>query len=110
MFVLVIGFYGFNADLNPLNAIPLKCVSINDQECKVKSSIMNVNSNESLFYPYRILVNKGSISYNGNHNPYAELCVPHAVKRMNIKVFNPMSRINETHQISYIKLVHVNVD
>ena len=34
MFVVVIGFIGLNANVNPLNTIPLKCVSMNNQECK----------------------------------------------------------------------------
>ena len=37
----------------------LKCVSIDNQECKVRPEILNIiNSNEPLFYPYSILVNK----------------------------------------------------
>ena len=37
-----------------------KCISINDQECKIKSGIINVNSNEPSFYPYSIKINKCS--------------------------------------------------
>ena len=29
----------------------LKCVSMNNQECKVRPEIININSNEPLFYP-----------------------------------------------------------
>ena len=32
-----------------LNPIPLKCVSISNQECKVRPDMMNINSNESCF-------------------------------------------------------------
>ena len=60
---------------------------------------MNINSNEPLFYPYRILINK----YNGNcddiNNPYAKLCIPNVIKNINIKVFNLMSRNNERRHI-----------
>ena len=38
----------------------LKCVSMNNQECKVRPVVMNINSDESLFYLYSILVNKCS--------------------------------------------------
>ena len=75
----------------------LKCVSMSDQECKVRPAIININSNESLFYPYSVLVNKCSGSNNKINNPYAKLCVPKIVKDMNIKVFNLMSRTNEIH-------------
>ena len=33
------------------------------------------------------------------NDPYAKLCVPDIAKNMNVKVFNLMSRINETRQI-----------
>ena len=42
----------------------LKCVSINNQECKIRSKIIDVNSNEPTFYPYSIEVNKCSDSCN----------------------------------------------
>ena len=48
-----------------------KSVLMNNQECKVRPVIMNIKSNESSFYPYNILV----------------------------KVFNIMSRTNETRHI-----------
>ena len=33
---------------------PLKSVSVNNQECKRRSEIININSNEPSFYPYFI--------------------------------------------------------
>lgn len=38
---------GYNA-VNALNT--LKCVSMSNQECKVKTSMVNIKSNQSLFY------------------------------------------------------------
>ena len=72
-----------------------------NQECEIRPVIMNINSNESLFYPYNILVNKCSGSCNDINNSYAKLCIPDVVKNMNIKVFNLMSRINETRHVSW---------
>ena len=69
------------------------------QECKIRSEITNVNSNEPSFYPSSIKINKCSGSCNSINNPYAKLCVPHADKNINIKVFNLMSRSNETRPI-----------
>ena len=84
---------------NALNAIPLKCVSMNIQECKIRPKILNINSNEPSFFPDSILVNKCSGSCNNINNPYAKLCFPDVVKSMNVKVFNLMSRTNETCHI-----------
>ena len=36
---------------------------------------------------------------NNINDPYAEICVPDAVKDLNVKVFNLMSRTNETRHI-----------
>ena len=75
-------FFSCNiSSVNPLNvvslnAIPLKYVSINNQECKVRPEIININSNKPLFYPYSIKVNKCSGSCNDINDPYSKLCVP----------------------------------
>ena len=58
----------------------LKCVSMNNQECKVRPEILNISSNEPSFYPYSILVNKCSGSCNNINEPYAKLCIPNVVK------------------------------
>ena len=36
---------------NTLNAMPLKCVSMNNRECKIRPGMININSNEPSFYP-----------------------------------------------------------
>ena len=59
----------------------------------------STNANEAVFYPYSIKVNKCSGSCNNISNPYAKLCIPDVVKKINVKVFNLMSRINKTRQI-----------
>ena len=67
MFNVVIGFIGLN-----IKVIPLKCVSISNQECNVRPTIMNINKNEPLFYIYSILVNKCSVSFNNINDLYAK--------------------------------------
>ena len=44
-------FFGCNA---------LKCIVMNKKECKIRSEIIDVNSNELIFYPYSSDVNKCS--------------------------------------------------
>ena len=78
---------------------PLKCISMNNQECKVRHEIVNVNSNEPLFYAFSIKTSKCSDSCNNINDQHAKLCVPDIVKDLNIKVFNLMSRTNETRHI-----------
>ena len=37
---------------NFLNVNSLECFSANDQKCEVRSEIININTNEPVFYPY----------------------------------------------------------
>ena len=53
----------------------LECVSMNNQECKVREEIINANNNEPVFYPFSVIVNKWSGSCNNINNPYAKSCV-----------------------------------
>ena len=84
-----------------LNINPLKCVSMNNQECRTRPKIININSNEPLFYPYSIQVNKCSGGCNNINHPYAKLCVPDVVKNINVRIFNLMSKTNETRYITW---------
>ena len=82
-------FFGYNI----LNVNFLECVSMNNQECK----IINVNNYEPVFSPYSIKINK--CYCNTINDPYAKLRVPDTIKHINVKVFNLMSRTNETRRL-----------
>ena len=88
-------FFSFNV----LNVNSLKCVSMNNQECKARPRIIDLNSNEPLFYPYSIKVNKCSGSCNNINDPYAKLCNPDIIKNINVRVFNLMQIIYETRHM-----------
>ena len=47
---------------NVLNGALLKCVSMINQECKIRSEIININTNEPLFYSDSINMNTLLIS------------------------------------------------
>ena len=64
---------------------------MSNQECKIRSEIINVNSNEPLFYPDSIKINKCSGTCNNINDQYAKLCVPDVIKNINVKVFNLMT-------------------
>ena len=60
--------------VNSLNTIPLSCISLNNQECKVRPQIVNVNGDDPLFFPFSIKTSKCRDSCNDINNPYAKLC------------------------------------
>ena len=100
-FVKKVFFIGLTILSNFTNVIPLSCISMKNQECKVRPEIINVNSNEPIFYPFSIKTSKCSGSCNNINDPYAKICVPDIVKDLNVKVFNLMPRTNETRHIKW---------
>ena len=64
IFLSTMGFFGFN--LSTVN--PLERVSMNNQKCKVRSEIVNANSNEPVFYTFSIETSKCSGSCNNTNN------------------------------------------
>ena len=59
----------------------LNCISMKNQECKVRPKITNVNSNEPVFYPLSIKTSKCSGSCNNINDPYAKYVFPQYYKR-----------------------------
>ena len=95
--ILISAIMFFNCNLPSVNS--LKCISMNNQECKVRPEIVNVNSDEPVFYPFSIKTSKCSGSCNNINDPYTKICVPDVVKNVNVKLFNQISRTNETGHI-----------
>ena len=98
-FFTAMTFFNFNRS----NVNSLECVSVNNQECKIRTEIIDVNTNESMFYPYSIRVNRCKGSCNTINDRYDKICVPDKIKNKNVKVFNLMSRTNETRHIKWHK-------
>ena len=84
-----------------LSTAPLSCISLKSQECKVRPKITDINSNNPIFYPFSIKVNKCNGNWNNINDPYARICVPDKVKNLNAKVFNLMTLTNETRHIEW---------
>ena len=76
---------------------------MNNQERKIRTEISNFNTNKPMFYPYSIKINRCKGSCNTINNPYAKICVPDQIKNTNLKVFNLLSRTNETRHIKWHK-------
>ena len=54
-----------------------------------------------MYYPYSVLANECNGGCNDINNFLAKLCAPDVVKDTNIKVFNQISRTNETRYASW---------
>ena len=100
-FVKKVFFIGLTILSNFTNVISLNCISMKNQECITRLQVINVNSNNPIFYPFSIKTSKCSGNCNNINNPYAKICVPDVTKDLNAKVFNLMSRTNETRFIKW---------
>ena len=96
IFISSLMFFGSLSSVNPL-----ECISMKNQECKVRPEIVNINSNDPIFYPFSIKINKCNGNCNNINDPYARIFVPDDVKNLNVKVFNLMTLINETRHIEW---------
>ena len=65
---------------NFTNANSLSCISMNNEECKIRPQIVNVN--EPVFFLFSIKTRKCGGSCNNVNYPYAKTCVPNVVKKI----------------------------
>ena len=86
VFFTAMTFFKFSG----LSVNSLECVSMKNQECKVREEVVNVYTNNPVFDPFSVKVNKCSGNSNNIHDPYARLCVPNVGKNINLKVLNLM--------------------
>ena len=80
----------------PINSLT-KCISLKNQECKVRAAITD---NEYMTFPYNIKVNRCSGNCNSITNSYAKVCIPDIIKNVTVKMFDLMTLTNTTRQIT----------
>ena len=89
----------FLSNLTSVNS--LSCISMSNQECKVRPKTVNINRDDPVFFPFSIKTSKCSGSCKNINIPYAKLCVSDVVKNLNVKLFNVMPRTNEKRHIEW---------
>ena len=96
------GFFTRLTFLSALTSmISLSCISVTNQECKVRSEIASVNGDDPVFFPIGIKTRKCSGSCNNINNPSAKLCVLDVAENLIVKVFNLVSEINKARRIEW---------
>ena len=100
-FVKKVFFTGLRILSNFTRANSFSGISMNNQECKTRLQVVNVNGDEPVFFAFSIKTSKCSGNYNNINHPYSKICVPNVVKNLNFKVFNLMSGTNETRHIEW---------
>ena len=75
---------------------PIKCIFVDNHPCQARPTLVDINSDETLFYQFAVSVNKCGGSCNTIDDSYAWVWVRNKAKNMNVKVFNLISELNET--------------
>ena len=68
-FVKKVFFVGLTILSNFANA--LNCISMKNQECKTRPQVIDINTNNPIFFPFSVKINKCSGNCNNVNNPYA---------------------------------------
>ena len=76
----------------------LECVSIKNQECKLRPKTVDINSNNPIFCPFSVKIVVIVIILMIHMQ---KICVPDIVRNLNVKVFNVISLTNETRSIKW---------
>ena len=109
-FIKKVFYIGYLFLSNVVSTTALSCILMSNQACKSRPEIINVNSNNPVFYPFSIKTSKCSGNCNNINDPYAKICVPDVVKDLNVKVFNLISRTNETRHIKWNEVCICRLD
>ena len=75
---------------------PIKCLLLNIHLCQARPRLVDMNYDETLFYPFTVIVKKCGGSFNTTDNQYARVCVPSKVKIVNVRAFNLMPGVDWT--------------
>ena len=73
-FVKKVFSIGLTIVSNLVSTNSLSCISMNNQPCKARPEIINIISNNSIFYPFSIKTNKCSGNCNIINDPYVKIC------------------------------------
>ena len=59
---------------------------MNNQECKIRPQMININSSKPSFLPNSVKINKCSGGCNNTNDPYAKLYVPDIIENIKVKL------------------------
>ena len=99
VFFLGLTILSIFTNITLLTATSLNCISMKNQEFKTRPQIINININNPIFYRFSTKISKCTGNCNNIKNPYAKICVPDVMKDLNVKLFNLISKTNETRLI-----------
>ena len=81
-----------------------KCASLRNQKCEIQPTLTNLHPNEYCrefhYYPFAVKLARCVRSYNTFNDLSNKLCVPNKTEDLNLRMFNIITRINESKTLS----------
>ena len=77
-------------------SLAIKCVSLNNEPCMTRRTLIDLNTDELNYYLLMIIPDKCNGIFNAVDDLSAKICFPTEKKDVNVKVFNMITKINET--------------
>ena len=84
MFIGLVSAPCFSESLVSNSNRPIRRVSLDNQPIIERSTLVDINSNKTLLYPYTVGVNKCVGTCNTIDDPYVRVCVSIKVKSISI--------------------------
>ena len=81
-FVKKLFFIGLTILSDFIKVSSLSCISMNNQECKTRLQVINVNGDEPAFFPFSIETSKCSGSCNNTNYSYAKASVSDVANKL----------------------------
>ena len=76
-------------------SLATKCVSLNNEPCIIRPTLIELNTVERNCYPFMISLDKCNGSCNVVDDVSTKIFVPSETKDVNLKVFNMITKMNE---------------
>ena len=73
-----------------------KCVSLNNQSRRTRSTPNDVNPHKHHCYPFLASLDRLDGCFTTAENEFCRLCVPNNIEHANLKVFNMTKGINDS--------------
>ena len=81
-----------------------KCLSLNNQECKIQPTFINLHPNKYIrkfyYYPFIVKLSKRVGSCNTLSDLTNKVCVPNKKEDLNLSVLNLITGINESKNVN----------
>ena len=77
MFIALLSVFTGGSAFDSLNSNseePIECVSLNNHSCQDIPTLVDINSDETLLYPFNVTINKHGGSCTTIDDPYGQVC------------------------------------